>query len=317
LEKPLHLFETGSTYQHRIKAQNGYHFPADAYFAGESKPYGAMISYSLNPGAEADQADEEKREKRASAKIEILDAEGTVISKLDGSNEKGINRIFWRLRRDVFGPGETSTRSGRYSSYGPEILPGTYTVRITYRDVEETGSVNVLADPRENIPMADRRQKYETIVKLNEQLLVAQEASRKLEKMGETIDKIMNMIKESEDDSLEALQKQAEELRKELKRVGALFYVRFDDERISYDETAIYKLRASLGAQNSSWDKPNPKELMLFEQGKEDLRKALVEYNTFFAEKVADFREKVEESGLSLFFNVEKLNLDWKPDKVK
>jgi hypothetical protein len=48
-EKPLHLFEIPSTYAHRIKSMDGYHFPGDATFRGETMPYRAIIVQSVNP----------------------------------------------------------------------------------------------------------------------------------------------------------------------------------------------------------------------------------------------------------------------------
>ncbi len=323
LKKPVFLFEIADAYQHEIKAQNGYHFPADAYFAGESKPYGAIISYYVNPSEEKEtaqkdeEASSERRERRAGAKIEILNAEGEVIRNLAGPAEEGINRISWRLRRDGFGSSRAEQRPGRSAPAGPEILPGAYTVRVSFGDFRATGSVEVMPDPRIAIPMADRREKYEAIISVNERMQVVAEASEQLDKMGTTLDTVMEMIKAAENESFKDLQQAAEGLKKELERVGALFGVRFDGQYRRGEDNVSRKFSVASRTLSSSWDKPNPTELQLMREAERALEEALVEYNTFFAENVAVFREKVEESDLSHFFDVETLDINWKPKKEK
>jgi len=49
LDKPMHMFEIPPTYQYQVRAGDGYHFPGDAFFRGDNKPYGATITYALNP----------------------------------------------------------------------------------------------------------------------------------------------------------------------------------------------------------------------------------------------------------------------------
>jgi photosystem II stability/assembly factor-like uncharacterized protein len=44
-DQPLHLFDTPDAIQHVVAQQDGYHFPADAKFAGEDPPYGALLTF--------------------------------------------------------------------------------------------------------------------------------------------------------------------------------------------------------------------------------------------------------------------------------
>ncbi|MBI3004750.1 MAG: hypothetical protein HYY49_04970 [Ignavibacteriales bacterium] len=143
LEKPLHVFEIPTAYQHTIKQMDGYHFPGDAMFSGESKNYGAMITYSINKpklieagtkqqGEGAD--DEDKRIPSDTIKInvEITDASGAIVRKMNTSTTKnGLNRFTWNLRRDGFRqPRMQPGIPPEFQPQGPEVVPGNYTVKL-------------------------------------------------------------------------------------------------------------------------------------------------------------------------------------------
>ncbi|MCU0645802.1 MAG: hypothetical protein MUC94_16275, partial [bacterium] len=189
MEKPLHLFEIPAVYQHETRAASGYHFPADAMFSGESKSYGAMITYHILPPEKAEEksapenqdnmdqpSDEAGKSKEKQVAIQILDSADQVIRKFDGPMKKGINRTFWDLRRDGWRMPSVTGRARGFLPPGPELLPGKYKVKIKNGDHEAIQSVDVLPDPRITIPMEDRKQKYETLVHVGEKIEIITEA---------------------------------------------------------------------------------------------------------------------------------------------
>jgi photosystem II stability/assembly factor-like uncharacterized protein len=108
-------------------------------FVGPNAPYGALLSYYLPRSAK-------------SVTIEILDARGNVVRKLESKNVPkriGLNRASWDLHED--GPVKwTGTFKGNQGpDEGAEVVPGSYTVRLTVGAAATTAPVTVKADPRD------------------------------------------------------------------------------------------------------------------------------------------------------------------------
>ncbi|MBI4513898.1 MAG: hypothetical protein HY702_07285, partial [Gemmatimonadetes bacterium] len=80
VQKPLHLFEILPAQQYRVKQVDGMRSPGDGIFRGENRPYGALLTYVVNPGSDT-----------GKVAIEILDGEGNVIRKMDGPAKRGVN----------------------------------------------------------------------------------------------------------------------------------------------------------------------------------------------------------------------------------
>jgi photosystem II stability/assembly factor-like uncharacterized protein len=67
--KPLHLFQIPDALQYRTAQGAGARFPGNTEFRGESQPYGALITFSLNaPGLPHPDAEEERERKEKEAR---------------------------------------------------------------------------------------------------------------------------------------------------------------------------------------------------------------------------------------------------------
>ncbi|HEY4611592.1 MAG TPA: hypothetical protein VII11_01250, partial [Bacteroidota bacterium] len=326
LEKPLHLFEIPSTYQHRVKQMDGYHFPADAMFRGDARPYGALITYSVNLPPDTTKTDESgaqeqqrgPRRDTARVKIEILDASGKIIRKMDGTSSRGINRVAWNLRTE--GPRiprltPPTAEQAFFTPQGPEVLPGTYTVRVKAGKNEATQTVEVLPDPRTPIPMADRLAKFDLIQKVAQRVEVAAEAVDRIITMRKTIDAVLEQARERNDDGAKALRTAANDLRKKLTAVADQFLA--EQGRMQgltrSSNTASAKLTSVLNGLNATWDAPNSTQQTYLRQAEAFLENALKEFNKVFSEDVPAFKQKVEAAKLTLFPEQEQLNIEWKP----
>jgi len=321
LKKPLHFFEIPATYQHHIRQVDGYHFPADAIYEGESRPYGASITYYVNPPKdevkkemkkETGETSGDKREKEKKVAIQILDDTGEVIRKMDGSMDQGINRVFWNLRRDGFKMPTISDRQRRGSSSGPEVLPGKYTIKVKLGEDEVTQDAEILPDPRVGIPLAERREKFDTIMRLGQRIEVVAEAVEKLNKTIEAIDVILERIKEKKDETLKALNESGTKLKKTLQEVNALFMGRTDKQGSYRDpDVVISRISGVSRSLTTSWDKPTQAQMTYLRQAEEALEETLEKFNHVFETDVATFQKRVEEANFDLFPTSEPLSIDW------
>lgn len=79
-------------------------------------------------------------EKTTRVKIEIFDDKNNLIRTLNVNAKDGINRTFWRLdRKGVQIPRWEETRQAEdFEPSGPEVLPGRYMVKISYKDFTDS-----------------------------------------------------------------------------------------------------------------------------------------------------------------------------------
>ncbi len=100
----------------------------DKVFAGPNPPYGALLSYHLK----------EKPDEKTKVKIQILDDKGKMISEIENAaKEKGLNRVSWNLRYggpQVRRPPTDEETQFTGGPRGPQVLPGTYTVKLFVGD---------------------------------------------------------------------------------------------------------------------------------------------------------------------------------------
>ena len=100
----------------------------DKQFAGPNPPAGALITYYLK----------DKLDEKATLKLQIFDRDGKLVQDIERpSREKGLNRASWNLRLggpEVRRPPTEEQLAFGGGSRGPQVLPGTYTVKLTVND---------------------------------------------------------------------------------------------------------------------------------------------------------------------------------------
>ena len=120
----------------------------DTEFAAPNPPYGALLDYYL-------------REPASGLRIEVLDAAGKMIRTLAGPRTPagaGLHRIAWDLRAE-----ETGTGRG---ARGPQVLPGTYTVRLIAGGATTEQKVQVQLDPELKVAPEDLQKQWDALQKL-------------------------------------------------------------------------------------------------------------------------------------------------------
>jgi hypothetical protein len=151
MEQNAVLFDsTGTQY---LNASGGWP-EGDATFSGPSRTTDAFITYY-----------QKGRHIFGDMKIEVLDPEGKVIDTIAGSKHRGLNRATWSMRlKPPTVPPAASAAFG--AAFGPHVLPGTYTVRMTKGDKVYTSKIKVVLDPRAPYNEQDRREQYDLAMKI-------------------------------------------------------------------------------------------------------------------------------------------------------
>ena len=197
LAEPLHFYAVAEAQGYWSKPEDGGFGFGAGEFRGENRPYGAILTYSMNlPGLPVQDDDKErarkekertekrrataaekgeKKEKKKAAdedkqpKVEIAvkDASGKVVRNLKAPARLGVNRAEWNLKRDDFKKlprAEDDPREEEENPSGPEVPPGSYTISLKYAGHEASQVVQVLPDPRSRNTPSDWAARYEAIL---------------------------------------------------------------------------------------------------------------------------------------------------------
>lgn len=396
LAKPIHLFATEPAQQYQPMASAGELMPGSTEFRGENRPYGALITFSLNsedlphPDRNVERARKErKRLERAErgddaaaksdkgeesdstsrggrggrggaggtggrggrggpggnpdakqAKVEIFAAADSemkdVLRSFDVDVTAGVNRAVWNLRTDSFKrPGAGGGFGGRRGGGGPEVRPGNYTLRVSYgkgdAKAEATGALEVLADPRLNISLADRQANWDALQKagaLQEALAAAVARISEVRTDIETIQKKHAAAKkdaseantetsaapesESETDEPEAdaVADNAKEAMKQLDEVEKKIWTPPNTKGIVSRDRALNKVGSAMGTLQSSWEAPNPTQQTYLRQADELVHALLSELKAIETGPVAALRTAVRDAEILLLPELEAVTVE-------
>jgi len=98
-------------------------------------------------------------------KIEIFDDKGNFVDTVASSKHRGVNRTTWNMRlKAPRVPPAASLSFG--SAFGPRVLPGVYTVKMTKGERVYTTKLEVVLDPRSTFTVEDRKKQFDLAKKL-------------------------------------------------------------------------------------------------------------------------------------------------------
>jgi photosystem II stability/assembly factor-like uncharacterized protein len=132
-------------------------FPGDDEYVAFNPEEAATVTYYLK-----------KRHVFGDLKLEVFDAQGKLVSSLPAGKRKGINRVSWpmRLPPPKLPPANSLVIGSVFAMFGPRVLPGTYTVKLTEGDKTYSSEVQLVPDPRSKHSDADRAAQHATALEL-------------------------------------------------------------------------------------------------------------------------------------------------------
>jgi photosystem II stability/assembly factor-like uncharacterized protein len=134
----------------------------DKQFAGPNPATGALITYYLK----------DKVDEKTTFKVQVFDRDGKLVQDIENAaREKGLNRIAWNLRLggpEVRRPPTEEQIAFGAAPRGPQVLPGTYTVKLTAGEKVLEERVEVKLDPGVKTSVADLQQALDMQIKLRD-----------------------------------------------------------------------------------------------------------------------------------------------------
>jgi photosystem II stability/assembly factor-like uncharacterized protein len=193
--KDVHLFTLHPAY--RFRAITAPSTTYDDPTTGTNPAYGAAITYYL------------KSPSGAAPRIDILDERGTVLRTMSGSNQAGINRVYWDLRHNpsietrlrtspIYSPHIPADRvapgSGRLAILAP---PGTYTVRLSVNGTTVTQPVVVRKDPYSGGTDAEILAQTRALMAIRSDMDAGAEAVMKMENARVALDSVGRIVNDA------------------------------------------------------------------------------------------------------------------------
>ncbi|CAN5700827.1 hypothetical protein BH20ACI4_BH20ACI4_10460 [soil metagenome] len=163
----------------------------DKPFRGQNPPNGAVITYYLKDKADA----------KTTVKMQVFGADNKLIVEYKNlSKEKGINRTTWNLSQEgvrLRRPPTADQLEFGFTPRGPQVLPGTYTVKIFAGDkMIGERRVEVRVDPTVQITNAELQTQYELAMKLRDMLSVMNDGLRQLDSVKTQTEQIEAVAKD-------------------------------------------------------------------------------------------------------------------------
>jgi photosystem II stability/assembly factor-like uncharacterized protein len=162
----------------------------DKLFTGPNPPYGALVTYYLK----------QKPDERTEVKLQVLDRSGKLIREVKNiPNQAGLNRTAWDLRTE--GPRVRRPPSDEEAAFtggprGPQVLPGTYTVKLVVGDSSFERPVDVRLDPTVEATDEDLKAQYDAGIRLRDMQSAVVDGLRALDSIQEQLQQIDKTVKD-------------------------------------------------------------------------------------------------------------------------
>lgn len=290
LEKTdVHLFDVRPAVRHTVRFTR--YGIGDKVFAGPNPPYGALITYYLK----------EKPDDKTKPKILILDAQGKVISEMENiAKEKGLNRVSWNLRYG--GPQVRRPPTDEETQFmgpprGPQVLPGTYTVRLVVGAKKFEKPVTVRLDPTVSVPAPDLQAQLDMALKLRDMQSTTNTALRTLDSLKSQVEFVERTVKErltevpkELQDKLTAEKKRIEELQNKLAQPeGGLGF--------AGRPQLVNKIGGLFFSVDGTNAAPTPAQREQLVQLQKEFAEKMAEVNKYFNEGVPQLNETLRRAG--------------------
>ncbi len=260
----------------------------DKVFTGPNPSYGALITYYLK----------DKLDDKGTFKVEILDESGKLVQELTRpSREQGLNRVAWNLRYG--GPEVRRPPSAEETAFsgpprGPQVLPGSYTVKLTVGDKTFSETIDVRLDPTINVALADLQAQLDLQMKLRDMQSATNTALRYLDSIEEQLKHAETTVKNLNKEPDKELMKALEDYKKQIAALEDRLVRRSEGLGFpgkSQVTNRIGDLFFSVDGTNAA---PTVYQRQYFQEILPEFRERMTEANRFFKDTIPSWNEKLK-----------------------
>ncbi len=338
LDKKLIAFTPPAAYLAETKDLPGYGSGGDGLYQADNRSRMARLTYYLNPQTQDTPApvappvtkkvekktnredvttpviktDSTKAAKMDTVKIRVYDAAGKLVrSFTDQVDTVGMKRTTWDLHeRGIRQPGSSKPKPNTPEPVGLPVMPGTYRVVFSYKDLKDSTTVEVMADPRleYNKPaILARRAMAGQLAQTAEKLT---EATDRLYEADNTVKLLTEQLKGSESEAWKGWDKKLKAMQDTLKATRELIEPKPLDKQgygRPYRQTALTVWRdAYYTVAGTPWTgskpfMPNAEDEQMIRDAEVLATQAIRKVDQFFDTHWTSFRKEVQAKPSLLF----------------
>ena len=259
----------------------------DKVFTGPNPSYGALLTYYLK----------DKLDEKATFKIQILDPGGKLVQELNKPpREKGLNRVAWNLRygeAEVRRPPSAEETAFSGPPRGPQVLPGSYKVKLTVGDKTFEEAVEVRLDPTINVPLGDLQAQLDLQMKLRDMQSATNTALRFLDSIEEQLKHTETTVKNLNKEPDKELMKALEDYQKQIVALEDRLARRSEGLGFPGKSQVTNRIGDLFFALDGTNAAPTPYQLQYFEEIQPEFRERMAEANRFLKDTVPQWNEKL------------------------
>ncbi|HEY3581463.1 MAG TPA: hypothetical protein VGK82_12995 [Pyrinomonadaceae bacterium] len=259
----------------------------DKQFLGPNPPAGALITYYLK----------DKVDEKTTFKVQVFDRDGKLVQDIEKpAREKGLNRIAWNLRfggPEVRRPPTEEQLAFGFAARGPQVLPGTYTVKLTLGDKVLEERVEVRLDPGIKTSVAELQQAEDMQFKLRDMQSTMNVSLRFLDSLETQLKQTQTTMKTLNKEPDKKMMKSLEDWIKQLDTMEDKLEARREGLGLSGKDVIsddmgnlFFSLDANFG--------PTPGQRQYFDEIQPVYRTRMEEVNKFLRETLPQWNEKLK-----------------------
>lgn len=254
----------------------GYRSTGHAMQQGESRPYGALLSFwSDAPG---------------SVRVEVRDADRALVYSRRVSAHRGVNRVDWNLRPGGDADEEAFPRF-------VEVLPGRYDVTFSTDEAEATTTLEVRGDPRRPVALADLEARNEA---LREVALLNEVVGEGRTRLSDALEAVVGTLETLGEDA-PALRDQGTALRDTLQDALVSLYTGPECQGICGGDVPASRMRSLGFSLFGMADAPGENDLLKLAQARAAAAEIVDEVNRLMSVRVAPYRDALRAAGYTPF----------------
>jgi photosystem II stability/assembly factor-like uncharacterized protein/uncharacterized protein YoxC len=337
-KKKLHLFKVQDAYQFQQGRLAAYLSPGDASYAGQNRRMGACFTYFLIPSErkteepESAERDEMRQQMmarmrqmgrmtqfrgagimRPSSRVDFIieDSQGKAVARLNGTENKGINRAYWNFREQEPRTAAAGQTRG-FRSGGMTVLPGEYTVKLRYDGQEVSQKFTVKTDPRIDVDLDVLKANYERGKKAQSLSNTINSAGQQIDETKKAIQTIVTAARTVRSPQTRDLMKAARGLEAKLNELSETLNPTPPKQGIADRSAGLRtQVRRAVSSITRAGQEPISQAAEVrYERVKKQAEAFLEKFNNVYQTDVENFKKLLKESDFSLFKPFKPLSLE-------
>ncbi len=287
LSKPAHLFTPPVAWRYSSRMTR--YGRGDRPIVSPNPPYGAMITFYLK-----------EKPRQGRVRIQILDSQGNLLRELTRvPQEPGIHRVVWdlRTRGEAVETDDDTPPPPTTGPLGPQVLPGTYRVKLIAGDFEMEQPLTVKVEPALEPYLTNMKAGYQFAL---ETLTMIRQLNRAMQVLTSVETQLNNLRQTARQQNVKLPDEVDKAIGEHLKQIAEM-KAKVDNPNTGLAYARSARLRGRLNSvygQMSSNTGPTLAQVAYFNEVKTEFEQVYGEIHTYLTQSAPKLSEQLKANNL-------------------